>query len=535
MKVLLVQPPIEDFYDTSIRTYPLSLLYLGARVCRLCDVEVADFRSNRKPRSVAQPFAELKPFYRSDTYTPFSLFRNYRRFGLSAPEMAREIAERKPDVLCISSLFSAYGAEALEVARVAKTVNPETVTVLGGTHPTLFPELILADPSVDFVIRGEGETPLFALISALKSGRDIGAARIDGLCHKESEGYSISGIHVEGDINDIPARSLIDGENYKIGGKRYTFLLTSRGCPNNCAFCGKPPVPYRRRTLESIEREIEDCKGLKIEAVDFEDDMLNPDAPFFREILALFEGQGFQLSAMNGIYSERLDRESLEAMYGAGFRRLNFSLVDISGKVIRAQGRAFSQRLVDLLGYLEASPFFLEVHFIIGLPGQTPEDILKTVIFLMGQRVLLGPSLFYLAPASRLFKELSKGRGCRQEDLKTARSSFMLPADGTLPRPTLYTAMKLVRFVNFVKETLDFNGNMTHLDDLLQLPPIRKDERTSHIISALLREKQFIWYNKRENAFEVEPQNRDLIRAFFASAEGKRIKGFKTANSMLVS
>ncbi len=46
MKVLLVQPPIEDFYDTSIRTYPLSLLYIATKIKDICDVSIVDFRSN---------------------------------------------------------------------------------------------------------------------------------------------------------------------------------------------------------------------------------------------------------------------------------------------------------------------------------------------------------------------------------------------------------------------------------------------------------------------------------------------------------
>ena len=97
MKVLLIQPPIEDYYDTSIRTYPLSLLYIATKVREICDVSIADLRSNRKPRQIIDhPFPELAPYYRKDRYTPISLFKQYSRFGADLGEIRQRIVFEKP-------------------------------------------------------------------------------------------------------------------------------------------------------------------------------------------------------------------------------------------------------------------------------------------------------------------------------------------------------------------------------------------------------------------------------------------------------
>ena len=76
VKVLLVQPPIEDYYDTSIRTYPLGLAYIAGSISGSCDVAVADLRTGSK-RVVTRPsaFEELSALYPDVGYTPFSLFR----------------------------------------------------------------------------------------------------------------------------------------------------------------------------------------------------------------------------------------------------------------------------------------------------------------------------------------------------------------------------------------------------------------------------------------------------------------------------
>ena len=171
MKVLLVQPPIEDFYDTSIRTYPLGLLYLAAAVGDIADVVVLDARTGSKPERLGgHEFHELEPFYKEGTYTPFSFFSHYSRFGLTFGEIKRAVEKEKPDVVAVASMCSAYERQALEVAMAAKEASREIVTVMGGVHPTLFPERLLSHRDVDYCVRGEGETPFFELVSALSHG-----------------------------------------------------------------------------------------------------------------------------------------------------------------------------------------------------------------------------------------------------------------------------------------------------------------------------------------------------------------------------
>ena len=174
MKVLLVQPPIEDYYDTSIRTYPLSLLYLATAVREIAHVHLLDLRTNRKPKPIRKdPFPDLRPYYREDTYTPLSFFKRYQRFGADQGEIKNAIAAEKPDLVAVSSLFTTYSLEALEVAKYCKAVSEDIITVMGGIHPTLFPEHVLKSPYVDYVIRGEGETPFFRLVAALKSAGPV--------------------------------------------------------------------------------------------------------------------------------------------------------------------------------------------------------------------------------------------------------------------------------------------------------------------------------------------------------------------------
>lgn len=533
VKVLLVQPPIEDFYDTSIRTYPLALLYLAAAIWDICDVSIVDLRSNRRPKVInGHPFPELQEYYRDAHYSPFALFRRYYRFGADRKEIEATIRQHAPDVVAITSSYTTYSLEALEAAKIAKKVSSDIITVMGGTHPTLFPLQPLQDPYVDYVIRGEGETPLFSLIRALKSDRRKTAAGIPGVSSRRNGDYSLSGIAIEKDIDRIPARELLNSSDYRIGGKNYAFFLTSRGCPFRCAFCGKPPVPYRKRSIGSIGQEISSCIEAGIEAIDFEDDMLNLDPDFFNGVLSLLNGKGLTLSAMNGIYAETLDMGTLENMSGAGFRRLNFSLVDVSGPVIERQERPALLNLLRLLPFLESSPFDVEIHFIIGLPDQRPDDVIDTILFLMGKRALLGPSIFYLAPGSRIYDE-AHGSSLKQ-GVRTLRSSYMLPVNPLLPREAIFTLMKLVRFVNAVKRLLDRNAGLKRLSDLLETAQRGRNRHDDSIMRTLLAEKRFTAYDRWARGYVDEPQEKELTAHFFKRTSGATIKGFKTAHSLIV-
>ncbi len=533
MKVLLIQPPIEDFYDTPIRTYPLALLYLATKIQAIADVSILDFRTNRKPKILRRhPFPDLDHYYRDGVSTPLSFFARYYRFGCDYEEMKNEITARTPDVVAISSLFTTYSLEAIEVAQCVKEVNREIVTVIGGTHPTLFPEHALKSPYVDYVIRGEGETPFFRLVAALEQGRADSVGEIEGVCLKSGQGLYISGIHVENNIDLVPDRRLVNSGDYRIGKKKYAFFLTSRGCPFHCAFCGRPSVPYRRRGLESIKQEISECLDANIQAVDFEDDMLTLDLGRFRQVLGLFHGTGLTLSAMNGIYAGGMDAAILDDMFAAGFRRLNFSLVDASQSVTERQRRPCGTDFLSLLPFLESSPFLTEVHFIIGLPDQRPEDIVNTIIFLMGKRVLLGPSLFYLAPNSAIFSRMVGDAW--EPNIKSMRSSAMVPANPDLPRESLYTLIKLVRFVNLVKNTVDQGSGIVTLDDLTNDQRFTGTSWNHEIMRILLAEKRLVYYDRKHGNFLPEPHDPELLKLFFRKAKGITIRGFKTMNTVMI-
>ena len=102
MKILLIQPPVEDFYQTTLRTLPVGLLYLAASLREASiEVEILDCQATLQKHVLEPPaaFAYLKPYYHPGNLSPFKLFGHYRHYGLPWEEMHQRIrqAHRRRD------------------------------------------------------------------------------------------------------------------------------------------------------------------------------------------------------------------------------------------------------------------------------------------------------------------------------------------------------------------------------------------------------------------------------------------------------
>lgn len=118
---------------------------------------------------------------------------------------------------------------------------------------------------VDYVIRGEGEETLGALLPALEQREDL--SKINGLAYQyEGKTVITEPRKVIKDVDSLPfpAWELVDMESYKnIWGKKHGYfslnIATTRGCPFKCNWCAKPIYGnrYNSRSPESVVDEIE--------------------------------------------------------------------------------------------------------------------------------------------------------------------------------------------------------------------------------------------------------------------------------------
>ena len=468
MKVLLLQPPVQDFYNTDIRLQPIGLAYLKAAAERYVPgvrVTIKDYHHGWGRRTIPLPreLAYLKDYYSKDDKSPFSTFHHYYHFGADFEKIAEDIAREKPDLVGIASLFAPYHREVLLCAEAIKKRFPVPI-LLGGSQVSAMPEAMLAHPAIDFVIQGEGEKPFVELLRSLKKGKGLG--RVPNLGYKK-RGLAIFNPRKENfPIETLPFPDLTDlpQDHYLFEKKPLCFIITSRGCPYRCAFCSVHKTfghKCRRRSADNILAEIKQRYAEGYRVFDFEDDNLTFDRKEMTELchalIRTFPHNDIQLLAMNGVCYWKLDRDILRLMRQAGFTHLNLSLVSTNTTLLKTVGRPNPlKKYREVIKEATTLGFKVVAYQILGLPGDTLSSMIKTLLFNAKLPVLLGASPFYLIPHSPIARHF----GERSEaDVFKARLTAMAIETRDFKREDLYTLLITTRVLNFLKGLpLDTSG-----------------------------------------------------------------------------
>ncbi len=500
MKLLLIQPPVQDFYDTDVRLQPIGLAYLKAAVAKhLPEVQVLlrDYHHVRGRRTIPLPkeLSYLRDYYARDDKSPFSSFHHYYHFGADFETIAEETSREKPDLVGISSLFSPYYREALRCADAIKKKSDVPI-LLGGSQVSAMPSFMLSHPNVDLVIRGEGERPLVELLKALKNGRSL--RKVPGLGFKKNGRLFLNSEAANFPVAELPCPDLSDlpKDRYLFEKKPLCFIITSRGCPYRCSFCSVHRTfghAYRKRSADQILAELERRYEEGYRVFDFEDDNFAFDRKRTLElcgkIAAAFPKKDVQLLAMNGICYWTLDGTVLKKMRLAGFTHLNLSLVSLNTALLRRVHRPhFLVRYRAAVKKAAALGFKTVAYQILGLPGDTVASMIKTLRFNARLPVLLGASPFYLTPASPL---TARGDAPAEEDVFKARLTAIAVETRDFSRDDIYTLFITTRILNFLKG-IKLEKPVTVLDQALAIA--QTQDARSHkgvaLLKKLLREKR---------------------------------------------
>ncbi len=562
MKILLIQPPVQDFYQTSIRTQPIGLAYLAASlVTHGHEVEILDGQTEKK-KSIPIPseLSYLRDFYPFNDRSPFKLYTGYYHFGMGWKEIEQKIKDSNADVFGISSSFTPYHGEALAIARIIKEWDRRKIVVLGGAHVSCDPEGVLQSPAVDYALMGEGEKRFPLLLEQIeKQGRGnikdidgIGFRKV-GTTRNRDGGIQINPL--ESFIQDLdslppPARELLDPDRYRMRKKRSTMIITSRGCPHGCAYCSTHLVmgtSFRTRTPEAILKEMEECrKGYGIQTFDIEDDNFTFDQERAKKLMSLiiknFGEDRLELSAMNGVSFASLDEELLKLMKRAGFRTINLSFVSTSPLTKEKMGRPKPTTEFDkILKKTEQIGLRVIAYAIFGMPGQTIEEMLDTLIYLMGMRVLIGPSIYYPTPGTPLFERCKK-ESILPSHLSQWRSSAFPLETKEFNRLDLLTLFRLARVINFIKgkmdeKELDEGITWRELDQVLKEGRKFKDKVKDHatswvnLVLMLFNERSFFSLKKDsgdKKSVSREKSSKKVLDYFFDKAWGNPILKSRT-------
>jgi radical SAM superfamily enzyme YgiQ (UPF0313 family) len=535
--ILLIQPPIKDFYLTAKRTIPYGLASIAAALIKEgFSVEILDGLATSRSRiiDIPQEMRHLREYYGEVDQSPFALFNHYKHFGYTFNHLGQLAGKSGAFLVGISALFTPYANEAIKMAETVKAHRPDCKIVLGGHHPTFMPESAMQSKIIDFVLRGDGEVCLPLLAKALKNGKAL--EEIPGIVLRKQDGslrISEPAKVKNPDHLPLPAVHLLNHRYYRRRNRTSAVIVASRGCPMRCTYCCLRKSLYRKRRVQSVIDEIETAVDqFNAGFIDFEDENLSLDRQWFLQLLNeignRFTGYGIELRAMNGLYPPSLDEEIIYAMQKAGFKLLNLSLCSTSKAHLERFQRTDVTHAFDNALFF-AGKFGLEAvgYVIAGGPFQSAEDSISDLLFMAQRRVLAGLSIYYPAPGSPDY-DLCQRLGVLPETFSLMRSSA-LPLSHTTSRTESVTLLRLARILNFMKLLRDQGINIPDPAPISRTARIDYEDRTEagkQLLRWFLHDSQIRGVRPNGDVFPHKISNR-LTKLFIKGLQQIRLRSVR--------
>lgn len=296
-----------------------------------------------------------------------------------------KIKEYSPDAVGTAAYTSSL-YDAISVLRIAKEVNPETITFLGGIHPTFcWDEILRKDGNiVDYVIRGEGEITTSQLLDNIFKGKRTDIPGIaysrNGkiICTKERPLVT--------NLDILPAAwDLIEWKDYSFKTKKNSTLAvvsSSRGCTQRCTFCSQRLFwrqSWRARSPENFVDELEYLNiTYGVDVAMIADETPTYDRERWEKILDLLIEKKIDLEILMETRVDDIlrDRDIMEKYAKAGILHIYVGAESASQATLDRYQKNLkieeSKKAIDLIN---DAGIISETSFVLGMPDETPESI----------------------------------------------------------------------------------------------------------------------------------------------------------------
>ncbi|MBI5117065.1 cobalamin B12-binding domain-containing protein [Candidatus Poribacteria bacterium] len=410
-----------------VPSMPLGVAYLASAVRDISDVTIMD--------AVAE----------SDHEEPMD--GDFTWYGSALSEIRSRIEDFKPDLVGIGCIFSSIFPVIRKVCREIKAIDPDIITITGGSYPTFMAEHCMKEPALDMIVLGEGEMTFREIIRRLSSGASL--AEIDGLAFRDGDRTVVNPrtTWIE-DLDTIrfPARDLLPMDAYKkigiphslsFSGKNFAPMITSRGCPARCIYCSSTRFWGNRYRFRSPENVLDEIGGLisrwDIGEIQFEDDNTTANP---KRAMSIFRGiidRGYKIrfNFPNGLALWTLDERLVDLMVEAGCYEMILAFESGCQEVLRdiVKKPTNLEKAIKITRYIQHKGIRTDAFYIIGFPGETREQIRRT--FRFANKVKTDLAYFFVAnplPGSELHRIAeSRGmlpQGFNFENLTYSRSAY---------------------------------------------------------------------------------------------------------------
>jgi hypothetical protein len=402
--LILINPWVYDFAAYDLWAKPLGLLYLAGQLRAMgFQIHLLDCLDIHNPLLRKTSFMK-KPLRRRHGTGKFwkqpipkppqlsNIPRAYSRYGVAPHVFKKELQQvRNPAAILVTSLMTYWYPGVFEAIRLAKAIHPNVPVVLGGIYASLCSDHARTFSQADLVITSTNRFWPVALDTFLRENIS------DFSIEKKAEPFV-----------PYPAFDLLTRIDY-------ICLLGSSGCPFRCTYCASHylnPQYLKRQPKQLFEEVLFWHREYNITDFAFYDDALLRDAEdhiclFLEEVVR--NNLNVRFHCPNGLHIAYLNREIAVLLYKAGFNLIKLGLETTDIELHERLGKKFSEgQFEEAVEHLKKAGFTknqIGAYILLGLPGQTYDQVVKTIRFAGKTACMPYLSEYSPIPHTELWKE----------------------------------------------------------------------------------------------------------------------------------
>ena len=335
--------------------------------------------------------------------------------NLEFEELKNRILKTQADIIGVYLVSPIYN-KGKNTIKICREALPNSLIIAGGPHPSALPQETLKDiPQLDICVVGEGEISMHEIV------KGCSLPDIKGIAYRQGQEIKLNSPREfikDLDILPLPARNLFPLTRYRIHppyGRKNPCLtmVTSRGCPYQCIYCSKDVFKdsFRARSPQKVCDEIEYLitkYGAK--EIQFYDDDFTLDMQRAEEICDEIIKRGLKLRWSCLTRVNLVDEALLKKMKQAGCWLVSYGVESGNQKILDRINKGFTIEQV-ILAFEMTKRIGLNTicYFMVGLPGETKEDIQDTLNLVKRIRPdFISCGILTVYPGSQLFKVMQQ-------------------------------------------------------------------------------------------------------------------------------
>ncbi len=264
------------------------------------------------------------------------------------------------------------------VAELIKKHHPQAHVIVGGPHATPFAkELLEAHQAIDTVARGESEDTLLELLGRLETNQ--ATTHIAGTAFRE-----------DGTVKLGPSRKAIANLDGLTPPQAYFpthILMTSRGCPWACTFCGAETSwgrGFRGHSVKYVVDAIElALERLPVRMIQVKDDTFTANKKRALQICREITRRGLSFLWSCDTRVDVLDEELLLEMRRAGCQRLSLGVESGSDQILaNIDKKITASEIASAARMAKSVGIQVRFYMMLGNRGETVDTFRETLEFL---------------------------------------------------------------------------------------------------------------------------------------------------------